>query len=157
MNARGKWTWFNQYGSQDFGMIIRRAKAINIQGIITKANHWAAFDAFKAAGIRLGVERYTYPSQPVREARYLADGIDRGAEFAVINAEVEWERAGAGGGDAMTILIAEFKRLHPLIEIYASVDTRGSRTQMAYQQVLGREIKAWMPMIYPKAFFNPPL
>ncbi len=151
MKAEGKWAWFNQYGSQDVSLIVRRAKQVD--GVIVKATLWPMFNALKAAGVRLGVERYTYPVQPLLEARLLSDGIDQGAEFAVINAEVEWEQAGVQGGTAMETLIAEFQRLQPGVELYASTDTRRGRTAYPFQKVLGQHITAWMPMIYPKAFY----
>jgi hypothetical protein len=39
-----------------------------------------------------------------------------------------------------------------MVELYASVDTRGNRLGLPYQQVLRRHITGWLPMIYPKTF-----
>ena len=157
MKAAGLWSWWNQYGSVRLADCVRRARQMEGQGgVIVKANYWTAFNAFKNAGIRVAVERYTYPDQPLVEAGYLADGIRRGAEFAVVNAEIEWENAGNTGGVAMTQLLNELERLAPGTEVYASVDTRGNRMSMPYQNVLRGRCTGWMPMIYPKAFFFPP-
>lgn len=155
MKAEGFWSWWNQYGSVPLNVCVQRAKQLQY-GVIVKHGYWTQFNAFKAAGVPVAVERYSYPSQPILEARKLAEGIARGAEFAVCNAEIEWERAGAAGGTAMTALIDEFERLAPGVELYASVDTRMERTKLAYQQVMGDRCTGWMPMIYPKAFFFPP-
>lgn len=155
MKAEGFWSFWNQYGSVPLNVCVERAKQLQ-HGVIVKHGFWTAFDAFKAAGVPVAIERYVYPSQPIREAEKLAEGIARGAEFAVINAEVEWERAGDAGGTAMTTLIQELHRLSGNVEIYASVDTRADRWSRPYQQILGAECTGWMPMIYPKAFFFPP-
>ena len=155
MKAKGYWTFWNQYGSVALAQCVTRAKELN-QGVIVKANYWTAFNTFKNAGIPVAVERYSYPSQPDLEAQYLAEGINRGAQFAVVNAEIEWERAGSSGGTAMTRLLDELERRVPGVEIYASVDTRGDRMAMPYQQVMKDRCAGWMPMIYPKAFFFPP-
>ncbi len=151
MIPTGRWVWWNQFGSLPLAQCVSRAK--QVEGVIVKALYWPEMMAFMNAGISVGVERYTYPSQPKKEAGYLAEGIRRGAKFVVINAEIEWERAGQAGGRAMAELLNELERLVPGTEVYASVDTRGQRTHMSYQQVLGRVITGWMPMIYPKAFF----
>ncbi len=156
MKADGFWTWWNQFGSVPLNQCVQRAKLLRGGGVIVKHGYWTQFNTFKNAGIPVAVERYVYPGQPLTEARKLAEGIARGAEFAVVNAEIEWERAGEAGGVAMTKLINEFKRLQPNAELYASVDTRGNRTKLPYQQVLGEACTGWMPMIYPKAFFFPP-
>ena len=155
MKADGFWSFWNQYGSVPLNVCVERAKQLQ-RGVIVKHGFWTAFDAFKAAGVPVGIERDVYPSQPVREAERLSEGIARGAEFAVINAEVEWERAGEAGGNAMQTLINTFRGLQPGVEFYASVDTRAGRTSQPYQRVLGAVCTGWMPMIYPKAFFFPP-
>lgn len=152
MKAAGWGTWWNQYGSVPLDQCVARARGLDF--VVVKHGYWRAFDAFRAAGLRVGVERYVYPTQPAAEAQMLAEGIRRGAEFAVINAEVEWE---AQSADPMRALITDFRReAGGAVEIYASVDTRGGRTRLPYQLVLGREITAWMPMIYPGAFQQTP-
>lgn len=151
MKAVGYGTWWNQYGSQDLGLVIARARQTGF--IITKWGFWTQFDAFRRAGLRIGIERYSYPTQPQAEAQMLAEGLRRGADFAVINAEIEWESTPAG---TMRAFLAEFRRLAPTAELYASVDTRGGRTHLPFQRELAREITAWMPMIYPKAFAQSP-
>lgn len=150
MKAAGWWTWWNQYGSVPLGECVERAR--RTAGVIVKANYWPQMELFRAAGIPVAVERYVYPTQPLQEAAMLAEGIRRGALFAVINAEVEWEQAGSAGGAAMTQLIEAFRRAYPHVELYASVDTRGGRMLAPYQQVLKQHVAGWMPMIYPKAF-----
>lgn len=155
MKADGFWSWWNQYGSVPLNVCVERAKQLQ-HGVIVKWGFWTAFDAFKAAGVPVAIERYVYPSQPLVEAQRLSEGIARGAQFAVINAEVEWEQAGEAGGNAMQTLITRFISLQPGVEFYASVDTRAGRTQQPYQQILGAACTGWMPMIYPKAFFFSP-
>ena len=147
MKAAGFWTWWNQFSPLPFAACVDRAKKCD--GVIMKANYWTQFDAFKAAGIPVAVERYVYPSQPLQEARYLADGVQRGARFAVVNAEVEWESQPVA---PMRQLLDELVRLAPGVEVYASVDTRGNRTSLPYQQELIGRCTAVMPMIYPAAF-----
>jgi len=147
MKAAGFWTWWNHFSPLPFAACVDRAKKCG--GVIVKANYWTQFDAFKAAGVPVAIERYVYPTQPLQEARYLADGIQRGARFAVVNAEVEWESQPAL---PMRQLVDELERLAPGVEIYASIDTRGNRTGLPYQQVLIDRCTAVMPMIYPKAF-----
>ncbi len=156
MKAKGHWTWWNQYGNVPLDKCVRRAKKLKDGGVIVKHGYWTAFDAFKRAGVPVAIERYTYPGQPLVEAQKLSEGIVRGAEFAVINAEIEWERAGNSGGRAMKVLIDELQRLTHGVEIYASVNTRVDRTRLPYQKELGKRCTAWMPMIYPKEFFFPP-
>jgi hypothetical protein len=160
MIPTGRWAWWNQHSSLPLGECVNRAQ--QVEGVITKALFWIEMDAFIRAGIPVGVERYTYPSQPLREAAFLAEGVNRGAKFVVINAEKEWERAGAAGGSAMIKLLVELDRLlegdatSGDVQVFASVDTRGDRMQMPYQQVLDKWVAGWMPMIYPKAFFPKP-
>ena len=150
--AAGFLTWWNQYGSAPIETCIQRVKQLGAQGgggVITKAGYWTEFEMFKAAGVRVGVERYAYPSQPFREAQMLAAGIARGAEFAVVNAEVEWEQQSAA---PMEQLVFEFQRTCPGVELYGCTDTRGGRLSLPYQQVLLRYAAGMMPMIYPGAF-----
>jgi len=147
MKAAGFWTWWNQFSPLPFAACVDRTKKCD--GVIVKAIYWPQFDAFKAAGIPVAVERYVYPSQPLQEARYLADGVQRGARFAVVNAEVEWESQPVA---PMRQLLDELVRLAPGVEVYASVDTRGNRTSLPYQQELIGRCTAVMPMIYPAAF-----
>jgi hypothetical protein len=147
MKAEGLWAWWNQYGTLDKEDVLRRAK--DVAGVIVKHGYWQIFDALREAGVRVAVERYAYPQNATEEGEKLAEGIARGAEFAVINAEVEWEGLGAA---EMTTLINRFRERAPGVEIYASTDTRGNRTTLPYQQVLGQHVAAWMPMVYPTAF-----
>lgn len=148
MKASGFWSWWNHFGNVPLETCVDRAKRLN-GGVIVKWGFWDAFNAFKQAGVPVAIERYVYPTQPLLEASRLADGINRGAEFAVINAEVEWETQPAR---PMEELIARFRSFHPDIELYAAVDTRGTRTSLPYQRVLGQHIAAWMSMVYPRAF-----
>ena len=150
MKAAGFWTWWNQFSPLPFAACVDRAKKCD--GVIMKANYWTQFDAFKAAGAPVAVERYVYPAQPLQEARYLAEGIQRGARFAVVNAEVEWDNLGSASGAPMKQLLDELERLAPGVQVYASVDTRGGRTLSPHQRELIGRCAGVMPMIYPKAF-----
>ena len=147
--AEGRWAWWNGYGTLSVAPSVQRAKDAALDGLIVKWGHWETWEAFRRADVPLAVERYVYPHQATLEARRLAEGIDRGARFAVINAEVEWETLGP---EPMRQLIAEFRRRKPAAELYASVDTRGGRMALPYQRVLAEHVAGWMPMIYPKAF-----
>jgi len=147
--AAGPWAWWNQYGPVPLATCVRRAHDARLRGVIVKHGYPEARDAFAHAGVPWAVERYAYPGQPEAEARRLAEEIGRGARFAVINAEAEWEPLGP---EPMQRLIAEFRRLQPHAELYACVDTRGGRTTLPYQRVLAGYVAGWMPMVYPKAF-----
>jgi len=147
MKGAGFWTWWNAYGALPFAACVDRAKKCG--GVIVKARYWDQLQAFRAAGAPVAVERYVYPAQPLQEARYLAEGIQRGARFAVVNAEVEWESQPAL---PMRQLLDELERLAPGVEVYASVDTRGNRTTLPYQRELIGRCAGVMPMIYPAAF-----
>jgi hypothetical protein len=155
MKAAGRWAWWNQYIQEDLRMTvercIERAKQAKLDGVIVKAGYWGVSDQFKRAGIRVGVEAYCKPHRTQGDADLLIQGIQRGAEFAVVNAETEWEQPNSG--EQMRQLCNRFIANCPNTELYASVDTRGSRMLLSYQQVLLRYITGWMPMIYPKAFY----
>lgn len=147
--AAGFWAWWNQYGNVPLDVCVRRAKDAGI-GVIVKSGYINEQRAFANAGVPWATERYVYPANPPNEAERLAGDIDRGARFAVINAEVEWETKSRS---PMEALVRRFRALQPTAELYASTDTRGDRTRLPYQQVLGENIAGWMPMVYPKAFF----
>lgn len=152
MKAAGRWAWWNQYIPREMTVdkCIERAKQAKLDGVIVKAGYWGVFEEFKRAGIRVGIEAYCYPQHAVRDADLLIQGIQCGAEFAVVNAEAEWEQPDSG--EQMRQLCSRFRNSYPHHELYASVDTRGRRMLMPYQQVLYQYITGWMPMIYPKAF-----
>lgn len=150
--AGGRWAWWNQYGAVPLDVCVRRAKEAALRGVIVKWGYPQARDAFAQAGILWATERYVYSGQPELEARRLAEDVSAGARFAIVNAEVEWEPLGP---EPMRRLIAEFRRLQPRAEVYASVDTRGGRTELPYQRVLAQHIAGWMPMVYPAAFGQP--
>ena len=145
--AEGRWAWWNPYGALPLASCVRRAQAAS--GVIVKWGYPQVRTAFAQADLPWATERYVYPNQPEVEARRLASDVSRGAAFAVINAEVEWERLGP---EPMRRLIAEFRRHQPTTELYASVDTRADRMALPYQRVLAEHAAGWMPMIYPKAF-----
>jgi hypothetical protein len=150
--AEGRWAWWNQYGPLPIATCLRRAQEARLRGVIVKQGYPEARDAFAQAGIDWAVERYVYPDEPEAEARLLAGEIARGARFAVVDAEAEWESLGP---EPMQRLVAEFRRLQPDTELYGCVDTRGGRTALPYQRVLAEHVAGWMPMIYPGAFGQP--
>jgi hypothetical protein len=150
--ASGRWAWWNQYGALPLDACVRRAIDARLDGVIVKWGFADARSAFARAGVRWATERYVYPGQLELEAQRLADDIDRGAAFAVINAEIEWEGLAP---EPMQRLVAEFRRLQPRAELYACVDTRGDRSTRWYQRVLAEHIVGWMPMVYPLAFEQP--
>ncbi len=147
--ASGVWAWWNPNGNVSLPACVDRAKRARLRGVIVKHGHVEARRAFDAAGIPWATERYVYPAEPAAEGRWLAEEVRAGARFAVVNAEVEWERLGP---EPMRRLIAEFRRLAPRAELYASVDTRGGRTALPYQRVLAEHVAGWLAMCYPKSF-----
>lgn len=149
MLAAGRWAWWNHYGRLSIDGCVRRVREARLAGVIVKWGYHEARAAFARAGVPWATERYVYPDQPELEAQRLAEDVGRGARFAVINAEVEWELLGP---QAMRRLIAAFRRLQPDAELYACVDTRGDRTSLPYQRVLAEDASGWLPMVYPKAF-----
>ncbi len=150
--AAGRWAWWNQYGAVPLATCVRRAHDAALRGVIVKSGYAYARDGFVQAAIAWATERYVYPDQPELEARRLAEDVAAGARFAVVNAEVEWETLGP---DPMRKLVAEFRDRQPTAELYASVDTRGGRTELPYQRVLAEHVAGVMPMIYPGAFEQP--
>jgi hypothetical protein len=146
--AAGRWAWWNQYGSVPVATCVRRALDARLDGVIMKWGYAEPREAFARAGIAWATERYVYPDQPEAEARRLAADLARGAAFAVINAEVEWEALGA---EPMQRLVAELRRLRPEAELYACIETRGRRTELPYQRVLADHVAGWLPMVYPQA------
>jgi hypothetical protein len=151
MKASGYGAWWNEYGDVPLSKCVERSRQLGPQGfVIVKWGYWNEFDAFVRAGTRVGVERYVYPHEARAEADHLAEGIQRGAEFAVINAEAEWENA--AGGTAIAALVTRLQKQCPGVEMYASVDTRGNRFDMAFQRELATCVTGWMPEIYPEAF-----
>lgn len=150
--ADGIGAWWNHFGDPSLPKMVERVKQLGPNGfVITKAHFPVIFAMFKAAGIRQGIERYVYPQTPSAEAHSLAKGIEDGATFAVINAEVEWESLGR---EPMEQLIRAFRVRCPNTELFASVDTRGYRFDRPYQRVLAEHVAGWMPMIYPKSFLQ---
>jgi hypothetical protein len=147
--ALGRWAWWNQYGSVPIDACVQRARDARLDGVIMKWGFSQARSAFAQAGIPWATERYVYPNRPELEAQRLAQDIARGARFAVVNPEIEWEPLGP---EPMERLVAEFRHLQPSAELYACVDTRGNRTSLPYQRVLAEYIAGWMPMVYPAAF-----
>lgn len=148
MKAAGFWTWWNQYGTVPFETVARRAT--QCAGIITKAGYWEQLEAFKNAGAAVAVEAYVLPHRPLDDAALLAEGIRRGAQFAVINAEEPWEHT---DGVAMRALLGRLLNLAPGTQTYACIDSRAHRTTKPYAQHLIANSTAVMPMIYPLAFY----
>lgn len=160
MRAGGRWAWLNAYGDvdgdRDFDFaditacVARATSMPQLAGVIIKRGMTEAQRAFSAAAVPWATEAYVYPNDPAREGRTLADDVVRGARFAVVDAEVEWERL---DGKPMQQLINAFRLYAPRgAELYASLDTRGGRTTLPFQRVLIANTVAVMPQIYPSAF-----
>ncbi len=142
----GCWAWVNNFAPNPR---VDRAKAAALKGMIVKYGMVAAERAYTEAGIPWATEGYVLPKEADAWGQKLANAVNAGAVAAVINAEVEWESQPAA---PMERLIATFRARHPAVELYASVDTRGNRLQLPYQQVLRQHIAGWLPMIYPLSF-----
>lgn len=145
-----KAAWYNGLGNFSPSQVVERAQRAKLDAVIVKYGYPNVERALTDAGIGWGTERYVYPSQPISEATMLANAVDAGAKFVVINAEVEWEYT---TGEPMAQLIYALRHRHPHIPIYACTDTRGNRLSLPYQQVLAEHCQGWMPMVYPKAFY----
>ena len=149
--------WWNGNGPIDHDLfaVVHRAQQAQLDYVVVKYGHPDVEQAFTAGGIRWGTERFVYANDPAGEATMLANAVDAGAAFAVINAE------GGGGfddsqsaGDAMTALIDAFRARHADTPLYASIDTRGGRLTSPYQQVAIKRCDGLMPMVYPLAFYE---
>ncbi len=155
MEPTGLWAWINQYAIPPYDQILFRAQAV--RGIILKWGMLEIRHLLQSAGIPWAVEAYIYPHAATLWGERLAQWYNDGAQFVVVNAEIEW--SAPGSGEAMEAfclsLNAHSRRGRPL-PLYASVDTRGNRMHYPYQQILAENIKGWMPMIYPKAFQQTP-
>lgn len=152
VRAEGYGAWWNQYGDLDLAEGVARAqRAQGLRFVIVKYGMPQAERALASAGVYWATEAYVYPDAPQLWGQRLGQAAEAGAAFAVINAEKEWEREGEA---SMEALIRAFRRTAgPEPELYASVDTRGSRMGLPYQRVLARHVAGWMPMIYPLAFY----
>jgi hypothetical protein len=151
--AAGIWAWHNQYNTLPLAKCVERAQRAKLEGVIVKYGLPEAEKAYAAAGIRWATERFAYADSPISEGNKLADAVDAGACFAVINAEEGggWGPATATG-PAMERLIDTFRIRHSGAPLYASIDTRGDRLSHPYQQVMLERCNGIMPMIYPGAF-----
>jgi len=151
--AAGIWAWHNNYSTLPLAKCVERAQRAKIEGVIVKYGMPATEKAYTAGGIRWATERFASANNPISEGNKLADAVDAGAAFAVINAE---EGGGWGPladtGPAMTTLINTFRTRHPRVLLYASIDTRSDRLSHPYQQVMLHRCDGVMPMIYPGAF-----
>ena len=154
MRAEGPWGWTNNYAVMPPAQIVERAKQAGLRGLILKVfdpDFEATVAECQKAGLEYAVENYVYPIRAAYEGKWLAEAYNRtNASFIVVNAEVEWETAPS---DAMGSLLSAIVSLAPNAEIYASVDMRGGRNFLGYQEALRRVISGWMPMVYPLAFY----
>jgi len=143
--------WHNQYGSASLAKTVARAIELPLSYVILKYGYPQYEQAYRAAGVRWAVERFVYADQPEAEGTMLANAVDAGAAFAVINAE------GGGGwedADATVVwrMIGTFRARHPHTELYASIDTRGGRPSLPAMRCLIDVCTGIMPMVYPWDF-----
>lgn len=155
--AEGRWAWWNQYAPLPIETCVARAVAAKdvVHGVIVKAGYYrVAALPFIEAGIPVAADSYVKPDHPLAWGSHLGTAArDWGAKFAVINAEHEWESLSAGEARAaMVLLVMAVRDAGFQGELYASVDTRGTRVTLPYQRVLLEETVGFMPMVYPKAF-----
>jgi hypothetical protein len=152
----GLGSWWNGLGpiDNDLPREVERAKAAALDYVVIKYGHPDVEQAFSGAGIRWGTERFVYANDPVGEATMLANAVDAGAAFAVINAEDGGGfDASQAAGDAATALIDAFRARHADTPLYACIDTRGVRQTSPYEQVLLTRCDGLMPMVYPLDFY----
>ena len=139
--------------------VVRRARIASSDALIIKYGDPAFEREIAGTGMRWGVERFAYASQPEREADMLADAVDAGATFAVANCEPNdgggWGEAGADV--AIRRLVASFRSRHPRIPLWICADLRRGRSLDVpfVREAAKTGIEGWMPMVYPKAFGQP--
>ena len=153
---KGIGAWWNGFGALDGDLVAEtaRASAASLDYVVVKYGNPAAEQAFSAAGLLRGSERFVSAASPAAEAGMLSDAVDAGAAFAVINAEEGGGfDAGGAAGNAMAGIIDAFRARHAGTPLYAALDTRGARTSYPYQQVALARCDAVMPMVYPAAFY----
>jgi hypothetical protein len=148
-------------GYHDFpaNEVLRRARVAGLDALIVKYGDPAFEREIATAGMRWGVERFAYASQPEREATMLADAVDTGAAFAVANCE---PNDGGGWGDAgaktaIRTLIDRFRRRHAAVPLWVCADLRRDRSLDApfVREAARGGISELMAMVYPKAFQQP--
>jgi len=167
--------WAYVYPSHDdLHQLVNLAKGLHCDCIIAKCGNGATFYdywssrhppwkdvayAVKANGLKLGAEIYAYGYKPEEEGAVLARALHEGADFAVVNAEVEWEHHGQGGfflaqrlADAFYDDAIDIPEPGP--KLYLCSDTRGSRWTMPYMEGFRNQgIAGYMRMVYPQAFY----
>lgn len=152
--AEGLGAWHNNYNDLPIEKCVERAVRAKLGFVIVKYGYPDVEQAYVKAGIPWATERFVLMDQLELEGNMLADAVDAGACFAVVNAE---EGGGwgpkAGTGWAMTKLIDTFRFRHPHVALYACLDTRGDRLYHPYQQVALDRCDAILPMVYPVAFY----
>jgi hypothetical protein len=92
------WNMSSCFGG-DVNKIISKMKALGVRGVIVKAhdgaNVWPQFrstvKAFKNAGLIVGAWGYHYGKDVEGEAKATLDSISAGADWYVIDAEIEYE------------------------------------------------------------------
>lgn len=145
--------------------LVQQAKGLHCDCIIAKCGNGATyFDyanrthvewrrvvyAVKANGLKLGAEAYQYGYRPEAEGGVLARACADGADFAVCNAEKEFEQQDA----SVAVRLVEAYRAYCGKPFHLCVDTRKGRCDLPYQRgfrVAG--IDGHMPMVYPDAFY----
>jgi hypothetical protein len=131
--------------------MVARAIQLPLSYVIVKYGYPQYEALLKAANIPHAVERFVYADQPEAEGAMLANAVDAGAAFVVINAEGGggWEDADA---TVMWRMLGTFRARHPHIELYASIDTRGGRPDLPAMRALIDACVGIMPMVYPWDF-----
>ena len=100
--GNGQWIWLVNKSGGTGEKIAEIAKKYNLDTVFVKSgdgtDHWEQFadvvEPIKRAGIKVCAWQYIYGSSPATEARVAARSIREGADCFVINAEVEFKRAG---------------------------------------------------------------
>jgi hypothetical protein len=146
----------NGYHRLPAAEVVRRARLARLDALIIKYGDPAFERAVSATGLAWGVERFTYASQPEREATMLANAVDAGATFAVANCEPN----DGGGWDAphaaraIRTLIDAFRHRHAEVPLYICADLRRGRSLDSpfVREAARGGMDGWMPMVYPKAF-----
>lgn len=152
--AEGLGAWHNNYNTRPLAECVERAERARLDFVIVKYGWPHVERAYQEAGIPWATERYVFIDQPENEGNMLADAVDAGACFAVINAEEGrggWGRA-EEGAQAIETIATTFCARHPAVALYACLDTRGDRLRHPYQQAALHWCDGIMPMIYPGAF-----
>jgi len=116
----GKWIWIWELDATDHGnlqQVIDQVKRLGARGVILKSHDgetvWPQFaqavKPFQQAGLAVAAWGYWYPQNLPAQVRAVADAFSHGADWYVIDAEVEWYYAAQAAQELGKLMRAQFK------------------------------------------------